>query len=191
MGCGRDFWTIICILIALIGSTYLAVHNFSAAEFVVLLLLILLGFFSIISPSPCSKKIFFILVIVNTLYFLGAGIFSSIKALVFFVFVILGLILTMTGSKRCKPRYTYKVQAEPVKEVKEVAAVKKTRKVAKKKQVKRKAVKKKTTKKRVAKKKRTVKRKTTKKKVTKRKVTRRKPAKKRTTKRRTTRRKRK
>lgn len=145
MGKGKDFWTIICVLLTLVGSTCIALKNFSTAEFFVLMILLFLGFIAIISSGQNTKRLFFLLVLVNTLYFLGLGFIEGWKTWLLIFFAILGLVLSICGCKRCCC-----VKTCDVTQVEKKEAVKETKKVERKKTVK---AKKKTGTKKTAKKK--------------------------------------
>jgi hypothetical protein len=137
MGNGKDFWTIICVLLTLVGSTCIALKNFSTAEFFVLMILLFLGFIAIISSSKNTKRLFFLLVLVNTLYFLGLGLIEGWKTWLLIFFAILGLLLSICGCKKCRSRCC--CETVDVKPVEKKEAVKETKKVVKKKTAKKKA----------------------------------------------------
>jgi len=141
MGKGKDFWTIICVLLTLVGSTCIALKNFSTAEFFVLMILLFLGFIAIISSGQNTKRLFFLLVLVNTLYFFGLGLIEGWKVWLLVLFAILGLLLSICGCKKCRSRCccSETVDVTPVEK-------KETKKVVKKKTVKAKKTTKKATK---------------------------------------------
>jgi hypothetical protein len=145
MGSGKDFWTILCVLLTLIGSTCIALKNFSTAEFFVLLILLFLGFIAIISSSQNTKRLFFLLVLVNVLYFLGLGLIEGWKVWLLLFFAILGLLLSICSCKRCKSRCCCEtVDVKPVKETKKDVVKKTGEKTAKAKKTTKKATKRKT-----------------------------------------------